>query len=500
MSIAGNLATMGLQEILQWISLGDKSGTLVLEHAGAERQLVFERGALVGIVPYSGNGLGELERVPEVARRIQSAAERMVGECLFWSSGTFRFLDGARPADLPGGLALDATRLMHLAARRVDEEAVSAQRVAPSTSASLATAPGRDAGTRSIEVTRPAAPPVPLTEAPVAVLEVSADREGEAERGSAAYGLTEHPALEREVEAPVYYSVRGERSRWRGALLVSAISLVAVVSVAAVAALRSPEGSLRTRVAEITPLADPAASRESTAASEVGATDPGSQTPGTPDHAPVLPVADRDEPTRRIDRSRGGDAVGATVGDAPTPPPSPVHAASAPQLGLALRDGADPLGPSDAASAGIARRPAALGQPARGPRPARTELAVDDAPRGGDGLASALPGAPETQTAPPEFTPPRLVENVVPAHPAAAPPTTERVIVDVRVLVGRDGLPIEVRPTGRAAGWGYDEAALEAARTTVWSPARKAGSALETWVTVRYRFAPHARASAEGGP
>ena len=44
MSLAGNLRTMDLPEILQWISAGRKTGTLHLEHKSIEKRIVFKEG------------------------------------------------------------------------------------------------------------------------------------------------------------------------------------------------------------------------------------------------------------------------------------------------------------------------------------------------------------------------------------------------------------------------------------------------------------------------
>jgi|GEM_PF-4497535 len=90
-----------------------------------------------------------------------------------------------------------------------------------------------------------------------------------------------------------------------------------------------------------------------------------------------------------------------------------------------------------------------------------------------------------------EVTAPVLVENQIPVRPPDAEPTSERLVVDVRVLVGRDGLPVDVQRSGEDPAPGYADAAIAAAQSTVWNPARgTSGEPTEMWVTVRYRFAP----------
>ena len=126
-------------------------------------------------------------------------------------------------------------------------------------------------------------------------------------------------------------------------------------------------------------------------------------------------------------------------------------------------------------------------QPARSPLAPRLEPAVTQQTRE---PAPLLAGSSATAVSTSQITAPVLIENTVPAHPYGAPATDTRVIVDVRVLVGTDGLPVIVRPAGEPVGWGYDGAAIGSAQTTVWAPARDAnGELMEMWVTVRYRFA-----------
>ena len=47
MGIAGNLKTMELAELLQWLSQGMKTGTLVVAHDGVEKRVFFRKGTIV---------------------------------------------------------------------------------------------------------------------------------------------------------------------------------------------------------------------------------------------------------------------------------------------------------------------------------------------------------------------------------------------------------------------------------------------------------------------
>jgi len=46
MGITGNLKTMALSELLQWLSLGSKSGTLLVEGHGIEKRIFFHNGRI----------------------------------------------------------------------------------------------------------------------------------------------------------------------------------------------------------------------------------------------------------------------------------------------------------------------------------------------------------------------------------------------------------------------------------------------------------------------
>ena len=46
MSLTGNLETMGLPEVLQWIATSRKTGTLYLRRAATEKRIVFQHGTV----------------------------------------------------------------------------------------------------------------------------------------------------------------------------------------------------------------------------------------------------------------------------------------------------------------------------------------------------------------------------------------------------------------------------------------------------------------------
>jgi len=221
LSITGNLGTMGLQEILQWISLTEKSGTLFIEADGTakERRFLFDGGALVGIEPFPGNVVSDLSDRPEVYKRLRAAAERAVGECLFRKSGNFRFAEGSSEA-LRRTVSIDATRLLHLAAQRADEDAAGEERPQREvvTTATLGTdllyvgdTPGRP----------------DLSSIPVLALADSQPVLTEPISGARAMGLLDGGV----VESPQYFSVRREPASRRDWALAG-VALLTTIAVA----------------------------------------------------------------------------------------------------------------------------------------------------------------------------------------------------------------------------------------------------------------------------
>ena len=47
MGISGNLKTMVLSELLQWLSMGQKTGTLVIDNKKVEKRVCFENGTII---------------------------------------------------------------------------------------------------------------------------------------------------------------------------------------------------------------------------------------------------------------------------------------------------------------------------------------------------------------------------------------------------------------------------------------------------------------------
>jgi TonB family protein len=64
--------------------------------------------------------------------------------------------------------------------------------------------------------------------------------------------------------------------------------------------------------------------------------------------------------------------------------------------------------------------------------------------------------------------------------------------VDIKVLVDERGRVLDAQRSGPQAGFGFDEAALEAAKRSVFQPAStRDGVRVKMWTTIRISFQPH---------
>lgn len=157
MGITGNLRTMELSELLQWLSQAQKSGTLVVHNAAVEKRVIFQDGRILtsgSTDPreYLGNFLvshGHLSEVeltramqmqessrmllgkilvtlgvisePDLHRMLRMKCEESLYELFTWEEGEFRFLDGEMPEHALVPLSLDVTGVVLEGMQRVDE-------------------------------------------------------------------------------------------------------------------------------------------------------------------------------------------------------------------------------------------------------------------------------------------------------------------------------------------------------------------------------------------
>ncbi|MCB1043354.1 MAG: DUF4388 domain-containing protein [Acidobacteria bacterium] len=157
MGLAGNLSTMSLAEIFQWLAIGSKTGTLLVEGTGITKRVFFESGAiasanssdpkeLMGQFLISSNKL--TDRQLRVALEMQSRDQTMLGDILLkqniltkdelldilrtaseeviydlfvWTEGDFEFHDGKMPDREIVNFNLDVTHIILEGVRRADE-------------------------------------------------------------------------------------------------------------------------------------------------------------------------------------------------------------------------------------------------------------------------------------------------------------------------------------------------------------------------------------------
>lgn len=157
MGISGNLKTMALAELLQWLSQGRKTGTLVIDGGKIEKKIFFEQGVIISsastdpkeylgafltahgyITEDDANaaiarqkeekqllgqilvGMGAIneEQLQEVLRQ---KAEESIYDVFTWEAGEFVFLDDELPAETFIRMQLDVQWIVLEGSRRMDE-------------------------------------------------------------------------------------------------------------------------------------------------------------------------------------------------------------------------------------------------------------------------------------------------------------------------------------------------------------------------------------------
>lgn len=190
MSIAGNLNTMQVAELLQWLSHSSKTGTLVMDNGEVEKRVYFRSGRIfsssstdpkeyLGHFLVSHGLITEIELAkamemqesnqmllgkilvtigavsePDLQRLLRVKAEESIYDIFSWTEAEFRFLDGQLPGSNLIPIDLDVAAIILEGARRADEWR-RIREVIPSTQAipvlvDQLTDPGIDAGALQI--------------------------------------------------------------------------------------------------------------------------------------------------------------------------------------------------------------------------------------------------------------------------------------------------------------------------------------------------------------
>lgn len=157
MSLAGNLRTMSLPDILQWIATGRKTGTLHLQRGSIDKRIIFsegtvfsswsndpreslgqflirdrhiteeqlfralldqeKQGRLLGSILVSEGKLTE----EKLKKTLNAKVEETVYDLFLWTEGKFEFKDNEIPDDVLIHVDMPVTRVILEGIRRVDE-------------------------------------------------------------------------------------------------------------------------------------------------------------------------------------------------------------------------------------------------------------------------------------------------------------------------------------------------------------------------------------------
>ncbi len=157
MGLKGDLSTMGLEDILQWLAVGKKTGVLELKGFLHTKRVSFADGRITSVWSsdpreYLGQYLLAFNRITEeqlrealatqedenqllgrilvnrqliteaeIRRIVQMKVEESIYDTFLWTMGTFEFLDGQPPPQRSMLLGLEVTGVVLEGARRMDE-------------------------------------------------------------------------------------------------------------------------------------------------------------------------------------------------------------------------------------------------------------------------------------------------------------------------------------------------------------------------------------------
>jgi hypothetical protein len=157
MSITGNLKTMELAELLQWLSGAQKTGTLVVDNGRLQKQIFFKDGMIIssastdpkeylGAFLVSHGFITDMElrqavkmqesnkmllgkilttigaiSEQDLHRMLRIKAEEGIYDVFTWPEGAFRFFDGQLPTNTMVPIALDVAAIVLEGLQRLDE-------------------------------------------------------------------------------------------------------------------------------------------------------------------------------------------------------------------------------------------------------------------------------------------------------------------------------------------------------------------------------------------
>ena len=84
---------------------------------------------------------------------------------------------------------------------------------------------------------------------------------------------------------------------------------------------------------------------------------------------------------------------------------------------------------------------------------------------------------------------PAKISEILPVYPEIARRAGVEGSVWVRVLIGKDGRVLDAQILrGSDANAGFEEAALRAAKKTIWKPAISGGQPVAVWISYKVEF------------
>jgi TonB family protein len=549
MSITGNLRTLELSELLQWLAQGKKTGTLVVEQRDLEKRIYFQNGRIISSSsndPEEHLGTFLIERgyidepTLEHAMKLQEATQILLGKVLVtldsiseedlekilrlkteesvyelftWDEGDFRFVKDEMPDAAMVPVSLEVTNIVMEGMRRIDESNHGGVPAADDPASREA----RDLeaeGVPSLVVELQPIDPVDEDLEPHLLL-AEEDHEGESAEDSGELGGS--------PEIRGYYQTLPQGKPQKIAIFGGAAALVIVIALLIVWIFRQQP--------------EPAAADIADAVATEPAPSPYTVVPPTPNldalgppqavvdlgaaaeiEAPVEPEPDPgptpEEIEQRVQRLAATQsaeieeslktqyedelvslrrqlalarqaalererAVQAQANRAET------ETATPPQTAPPTREtngGGSPVAPpqTTAAQTVPSRSPETTTSSQSNPTPQ-----IERPPVATETTAAAPAPAPEPVqpeiklgdlvTPGPGVSPPKLVRGPLPRYPPIAQRMKREADVRVSLLVDENGRVIEAHSLGSKAGMGFEQAAVDAARKTSWTPAEKDG-------------------------
>lgn len=546
MSITGNLRTLELTELLQWLAQGQKTGALVINSGEREKRVYFRTGKIIfsessnpdehlgsfllreGLIDQAtlsravklqdstqillGKVLVTLGTITEdeLHRILQKKTEESIYDLFNWTEGEFQFVPDELPNQPMVPIEIDVTNVVLEGAKRLDE----ARRDSRETSG--------DQGSRYAQEIDDVLEAELFRE-----VDLEATGGGSDELPASAGSLTVDPfsTASRDssgTDIRGYYGIR--KGKTKTPLLAAAAALVLIAFGASAyffflrpepAAGTADRASLEKTLPTPVPVADPSLDEN---------TEPLSQDP-----------LDED-----LDADEIADASTQASAPAQNAAMQARYEAELATLKAQLEENQEAAAERDAAierlrdleeQAEQAQQQAELETvmaATREPEPEPTMVEVTgpetELAAGGDEpptLGSTLPAnaaasragsdfaeemvdsTPEPLVEPvtvemvqpgdlvelgPDVTAPALISQPQPRYPTAAMRLGREADVTVRMLVNHEGRVVEAKTIGRKAGMGFDQEAVAAAKRTTWRPATKNGVAVTVWTEITIKF------------